>query len=570
MMINKRLIKTIPNSMNSIIKNVIFQWIGLLCNISIVMVIGYMITNFVVTLGLLMTLLAAIIIRLICTYMSGKQSYESSQRVKSILRQLIFDKLLRMGSRYQDNMTTAELVQIGVEGVEQLEVYFSSYLPQLFYSLLAPLTLFVVIAFIDLKAALVLLVCVPLIPISIILVQKFAKKLLEKYWGQYTALGDNFLENLQGLATLKIFEADEAKHKEMNKEAEHFRKITMKVLTMQLNSITIMDLIAYGGAAVGIIVAMTQVMNGNISVYGGFVIILLAADFFIPLRLLGSFFHIAMNGMAASEKIFKFLDMEEVEDKEKQVGSDKSISLRDVNFSYDNKRDVLKNINMEFKENSFISIVGESGSGKSTVASLIMSEIVATAGEVKIGKDNISDLNMKSKMKTITKIGIKAYLFKGTVRENLLMGNPNATDKDMWDALKKVNLYDFMKGENGLDTMLLEKGSNLSGGQCQRLAIARALLHDSSIYIFDEATSNIDVESENSIIELLKSLKSTKTIILISHRLMNAVDSDHIYVLEKGKCMEEGTHKELLNNKNIYSGLWNAQMKLEQFAGGDA
>ena len=465
-------------------------------------------------------------------------------------------------------MQTSEVVQVAVEGVDQLETYFGAYLPQFFYAMAAPLTLFIVLCFINVPSAVALFLCVPMIPIAIAAVQTWAKKLLSKYWGQYTALGDTFLENLQGLTTLKIYQADAFKNDEMNKEAEKFRKITMKVLTMQLNSITIMDLVAYGGAALGIILAVTQYAHGQVSLFGCLLIILLSADFFIPMRQLGSFFHIAMNGMAASDKIFRLLDLKEDPDKEAQIPEDCSIICSDLRFSYEQDREIIHGAELSFPKGSFTAIVGESGCGKSTIAGILTGRNKNYKGSVTIGGLELSDIQEKSLMENVTYIGHNSYLFKGTVRENLHMGNPNTSDTQLWEVLRKVNLEKFLKSEQGLDTPLLEKAANLSGGQCQRLALARALLHDSPIYIFDEATSNIDVESENEIMAQIHSISKTKTVILISHRLANVVQADNIYVLDNGNIAEHGTHKELLEKHGYYERLWNAQQSLENYGKG--
>lgn len=576
MMINKRLISTVKESKKYIAGNVIFQWCSLAANISMMAVITLLLDKLyrgeaqsgdILFTGLWAVL--AIGVRFICTYLSSKMGYLSSKAVKKTLREKIYSKLLRLGSSYNKNVKTSEVVQVAVEGVEQLETYFGAYLPQFFYSMIAPITLFLVLSFVNLPSALVLLVCVPLIPAAIAAVQTWAKKLLSKYWGQYTALGDTFLENLQGLTTLKVYQADQRKQLEMNEEAEKFRKITMKVLTMQLNSITIMDLIAYGGAALGVVMAVTQFSAGHVSLAGCLLIILLAADFFIPMRLLGSFFHIAMNGMAACDKIFRLLDMKEDKSQKVTLKDSGDITCENLTFSYEENREILKGIDMKFPKGSFTAIVGESGCGKSTIASLLMGRNKGYGGSVKIGNTELSKIEENSLMNTITYIGHNSYLFKGTVRDNLLMGNPDSEDKEMWEVLRRTKLESFLKSENGLDTKLAEKASNLSGGQCQRLALARALLHNTPIYIFDEATSNIDVESENDIMEQIYELAKTKTVILISHRLANVENADNIYVLDDGKIVEKGSHKELLKQKGHYAKLWQAQKDLENL-GGDA
>ena len=487
------------------------------------------------------------------------------------MRERIYSKLLDLGAFYNSQLKTSEIVQVAVEGVDQLETYFGQYLPQFFYAMIAPVTLFAILSRIDFKAALVLLICAPLIPVTIVAVQKFAKKLLSKYWGQYTELGDTFLENLQGLTTTKIYRSDEFKHKEMNRQSENFRKITMKVLTMQLNSITVMDLIAYGGAALGIILAVSRLKSGNTDMYGCIMIILFRADFFLPMRLLGSFFHIAMNGMAASEKIFKLLNLstEKVVSDVKPAGFD--ISCRNLYFGYDEKHHVLQDINADFPNKNFIALVGESGCGKSTLASIIVGKNKNYIGNISVGGVELRNLSEDELLKDITYIGFQSYIFKGTVRENLLMGKKNATEDEMWSALKNVNLDGFIKSENGLDTKLNEMGSNFSGGQRQRLALARALLHDSSVYIFDEATSNIDADSENIIMRRIYKLAGEKTVILISHRLANVVNADKIYVLAGGSIAEQGTHDDLLAQKGVYANLWNSQLELENYIkGGDS
>lgn len=575
MMINKRLIGTVSDSKKYIACNVIFQWLSLAANITMMIRIARLLSGLFEksadSRDILFTLfigVIALVVRYVCTVMSSKMSYLSSKTVKKTLRKMIYKKLLRLGSSYNEKVKTSEVVQVAVEGVDQLETYFGAYLPQFFYAMLAPLTLFVYLCFVNVPSAIVLLICVPLIPVAIAAVQTWAKKLLSKYWGQYTALGDTFLENLQGLTILKIYQADDFKQQEMNEESEKFRKITMKVLTMQLNSITIMDLIAYGGAALGVIMAATQYGSGHVSLAGCLLIILLAADFFIPMRQLGSFFHIAMNGMAASDKIFRLLDLPEADEKSESVPEDCAIRCKDLHFSYEKNREILHGVNMNFPMGSFTSIVGESGCGKSTVSAILMGRNKGYTGSVTIGGKELNIISETSLMQNLTYVSHQSYLFKGTVRDNLLMGCHKATDTQLWSVLDRVNLSSFLKGEKGLDTLLSEKASNLSGGQCQRIALARALLHDSPVYIFDEATSNIDVESENDIMREIHALAKTKTVILISHRLANVTSSDNIYVMESGTVKESGTHEELLQQSGTYAKLWNAQQSLENYAGG--
>lgn len=572
MMIHKRLIGTVSESKKYVAGNVALQWCSLAANVAMMFSITRLLQSLLEkTAGLAdfftvaAIALLAVVVRYVCTRGASRMGYLSSRAVKKTLREMIYGKLLRLGASYNEQVRTSEVVQVAVEGVDQLETYFGAYLPQFFYAMLAPLTLFVVLSFVNFLSAIVLLVCVPLIPVAIAAVQTWAKKLLSKYWGQYTALGDTFLENLQGLTTLKIYQADGFKNEEMNEEAEKFRKITMKVLTMQLNSITIMDLIAYGGAALGMILAVTQFAAGHVSFGGCLFIILLSADFFIPMRQLGSFFHIAMNGMAASDKIFRLLDLPEMQGGVETVPEACNIVCADVRFSYEPEREILHGVTLQFPQGSFTAIVGESGCGKSTLAAILMGRNRGYTGSVTIGGVALQDIAERSLMQNVTYVSHNSYLFKGTVRENLRMGNPDATDEALWSVLEQTRLADFLRSEKGLDTPLAEKGGNLSGGQCQRMALARALLHDSPVYIFDEATSNIDVESENDIMEQIHVLAQTKTVILISHRLANVVRADHIYVLDQGCVAESGCHAALLQTHGLYETLWNAQQSLENY-----
>lgn len=559
-----------------IIQNIFWQWLGLLSSIITMGTAGWLFqTVWDGFISLSDCLPAAIVIvlciglRAYCSRRASAASANAGNDVKQELRQRLYEKLTRLGSSYHEKVPTAEAVQVAVEGVEQLEVYFGKYIPQLFYSILAPITLFVVLAFVSLKASLVLLICVPLIPLTIMGVQKLAKRLLGRYWGIYTELGDSFLENLQGLTTLKIYQADGKKAKEMDREAEHFRKITMKVLMMQLNSIIVMDVVAYGGAALGMIAVLREFASGTVSLGGTVTMILLSAEFFIPMRLLGSFFHIAMNGMAASDRLFAILDLEEGQAGEECLGNGPaSVIFRDVCFSYDGERQILDQVSFQLPENGLISLVGTSGCGKSTIAGLLTGRNRDYRGTVWIGGKELSRIREDSLLSHVTMISHNSYLFKGTVRENLLMAAPMATEIEMETVLKKVNLYEFLKSQRGLDTELMERGSNFSGGQCQRLALARALLHDTPIYIFDEATSNIDAESEEQIMEVIRELSQNHCVLLISHRLANVVDSRNIYVLSGGRLTEEGTHNELMGKKGIYAALYSEQNILESYGSG--
>lgn len=552
-MINKKLLFSVKESIPYIRKNVMYQWIGLICNVCSTACLCWIITKNR-SLSFIGIILVCLIVRYIVNQKAIEMSYQSSHIVKETLRSRLYKKLAKIGNSYTNEWSTAEIVQLSSEGVEQLETYFASYIPQFFYSLIAPMTLFIVISFMDMKAALVLLVCVPLIPMSIVFVQKFAKRLLNRYWGQYTKLGDGFLENLQGLTTLKIYEADGHYQEKMNVESENFRKITMRVLTMQLNSITVMDLVAYGGSALGIVFAL----RGTTDLFQTLFIILISAEFFIPMRQLGSYFHIAMNGMAASDKLFAILEMETKEKQNVNINN-YSISAPNLRFGYTDK-EVLHDICFEANK-GLIGFVGESGSGKSTIASLLMGQYPNYSGELKLSNYEIKDINIYP---YVTLVSLESYLFSGSLRDNLAMAK-EVSKQEMNRVLEKVGILDFVNEQGGLDMCILEGGKNLSGGQRQRLVLARALLKDSPIYIMDEATSNIDVESENKIMEVLYELSKEKLVLCISHRLANLIHADQIYCLKDGNIVERGTHEVLLQKNGVYCDLFNTQKELERY-----
>ena len=574
-MFNKRLLSVCSSSKKWIGLTVLMNWISIVCNIALILFIGTTVDKLLsgnLNLNIISTsifIIAMLSIRFVANFMSTKFSLYSSGEVKKTLRSTIYEKLLTLGVNYTDTISTSSTVQIAVDGVEQLEMYFGRFMPQLFYSVIAPVTLFAVMSFISFKTAIILLICVPLIPITIMAVMKIAKKILSKYWGVYTDLGDSFLENLQGLTTLKIFDRDEDKNDEMNKNAEHFRKITMSVLQMQLNSIIVMDIIAYGGSAIGILMALSEYRNGLITIGQVLIIILLSAEFFIPMRLLGSFFHVAMNGISASERMFKLLDTQ-VEDV-KDLAQDKinqleniNIELKNVDFSYDKERKVLENININMENNKMVALVGESGCGKSTITNLLLKQRKVDSGEILLNGINLNDIPFDVLTKKIGFINHNAYVFNGTIEENIRMGKNDASLEEIYDALKKANLYEFvMTLPNKLKTNVGEGGSLLSGGQKQRLALARTIITNPEIYIFDEATSNIDVESEEKVWESIYKLAKNKTVIVISHRLANVKNADTIYVLDKGNIAESGKHKELMMKKNKYFELVTHQQNLE-------
>lgn len=577
-MFHKRLLKEFRDNMKYVVGMVAVQWVSLIANVFMMLTLSVFVEKLLSTevmqgqmestaiIRLVVVFVIAFVIRMIATTIHTKQSYKASENVKRRLREMVYKKLMQLGSNYRSVVTTAEAVQISTEGVEQLEIYFGRYVPQFFYSLLASVTLFVIVGNMSIKVAVVLLLCVPLIPLSIVAVQKFAKKLLAKYWGTYTGLGDTFLENLQGLTTLKIYQADERYAAKMDEEAERFRKITMRVLIMQLNSISVMDMVAYGGAAVGIILSILELQAGKITLAECFFITMISAEFFLPLRLLGSFFHIAMNGNAAADKIFNLLDTPvRTQGSVTEISSDE-IVFEGVNFGYTEEKQILKNVSMTIHAHSFVALVGESGCGKSTIASLLMGNYCADSGKVTIGGVSVLDIEEETLYKKITRVRHDSYLFKGTVLDNLKMGNPAAGVEQMHEVLRKVDLYDTIMEKGGLMMEISEKAANLSGGQKQRLVLARALLHDSDIYIFDEATSNIDVESEDKIMQVVMELAKEKLVILISHRLANVVRADRIYVIKDGEITDQGNHEELMKRGRDYSSLFRTQQELEKYA----
>ncbi|OZV17437.1 ABC transporter ATP-binding protein [Aggregatibacter actinomycetemcomitans] len=573
MMIDKRLINTVADSKKWIAINVLWNWVALIGGIISAVVFAICLQwvferSLTLQSAVIFTivLIACLALRAWAGKMAVKASYKASTQVKHKLRTLIYQKLSSMPLNQVNQQSTSSVIQVASEGVEQLEIYFGRYLPQLFYSLLAPLTLFIFLVFFNAPTSLILLVCVPLIPMSIIAVNKIAKRLLAKYWSIYVGLGSSFLDNLQGLITLKIYQDDDYKAKQMDIEAENFRTITMKVLTMQLNSVSLMDLLAYGGAALGILTALLQFQDGNLSIFGVVLFILLASEFFIPLRLLGSFFHVAMNGKAASEKIFTLLDTPVEENKSAvdfPVKNEVTVQINDLHFAYSEGKPAINGLTLSIQPKQLAVFVGKSGCGKSTLVSLLMGFYQVQQGEILFNDIDIKQINRHSLYRYVSLVSHSSYIFKGSLRENMLMVLSNASDETIYQCLEQVNLANFVRENGGLEMPLLSRGSNLSGGQIQRLALARALLHNADVYIFDEATSNIDVESEEIILQFIQQLKHSKTIVMISHRLANAVNADQIYVLQSGRLAESGDHASLMAENGIYAEMFNQQKNLE-------
>ena len=575
-MIRKRLFELVPGAPWHVFLTVALRWLGLVSNIAFVWVVCSTLTlalEGALDVGgmrrALVVGLVALALKAISTKLASRESFAAAVDVKRVLRHRIYEKLLRLGPSYSKRVATAEVVQLSVEGCEQLETYFGQYLPQLFSAILAPITLFVALLLMApaaWPAALVLLVFVPLIPLVIVLVRRTAKGVLSSYWDEYTSLGDSFLESLQGLTTLKIYQADKARHEVMDEEAERFRAVTMRVLRTQLNSIVFMDVGAFGGAAAGMGMALWLLSVGSIDFTEALLVALLSVDFFRPLRRLGSYFHVAMSGMAASDRIFKLLDLKEPTEGGTQVPAQGDhLLMSHVSFSWDGGREVLHDVSVDIPSVGLTAIVGESGSGKSTIAALLAGRAEGYGGKLLLGGRPLAHFDRKALARYVTTVPAASYLFAGTVKDNLLMGHPRASEEDMWSVLEGVDLAAFLRAQDGLDTKIEKRGENLSGGQRQRLALARAFLHNSPVYILDEATSNIDVESEKAIMTAVRGIARYKAVILISHRLANVTAARRIYVLEHGRVVGEGDHARLLLENTTYRRLWEGQQALEAF-----
>ena len=568
-MFDKGLLKLIGGNKKYVVYTVLLMVLGMLANIGITASVCwavYLLIEGFEPLAYLypaITAFVAIVVRYVASRCTGNLKDMLGRKVKKDLRERTYDKILRLGVRSTDGMSMAGLTQVSMEGIEQLDLYYSTYLPQFFFSMIAPILLFCICVGIDWRTSLVLLACVPLIPVSIVAVSKYAKKIFAKYWGKYTSMGDAFLDSVQGLKELKIFKADGARHKKMNASAEEFRKITMKVLVMQLASTTIMDLVAYGGAGAGIALAIVGLMNGWLAPASALFLVLVAVEFFLPLRSLGSAFHVAMNGASAGRKIISLLDLPDPVWGENEV-TGTQLKLENVTFSYDGKRDVLKNVSMTFPEKGMTAIVGESGCGKSTVVNMLIGAYRSKAGEVTVGGQPLESVTRESYYSHIASVSYNTYIFNDSVRANFELAKKNASDEEIWAALEKVNLAGFIRENGGLDKVITEDASNVSGGQKQRLALAVNLVADKDIYVFDEATSNIDIESEAIIMRNIKAMSKNKSVIVISHRLANVVPADNIYFMEEGQVKESGSHAELMAESGGYAKLFNAQKELEE------
>lgn len=572
-MIDKNLLRLLGDNKKYIFYTVGLMVLGLFANVDITAAICWVINLAIhydeysggatIFLWPAVCAVICIIVRYTASRLVGDLKDTLGRKAKKDLRERVYNKIVKLGVRSTDGMSMAGLTQVSMEGVEQLDLYYSSYIPQFFYAMLAPFILFGITVWIEWRVAVVLLCCVPLIPVSIIAVSKYAKKIFAKYWGKYTSMGDSFLDSVQGLKELKIFKADEAQHTKMNETSEDFRKITMKVLVMQLASTTIMDLVAYGGAGIGIAMAILSVIKWELAPISALFLILVAVDFFLPLRAFGSAFHVAMNGASAGKKILSLLEQPDPVWGEETV-TDTEIKVENVTFSYDGKRDVLKNVSMTFPKTGMTAIVGESGCGKSTVVNMLFGAFRPKGGAVTVGGKELESLSRESYYSHLAVVSYNTYIFNETVRANFMLANKAVTDEEIYGALEKVNLADFIRENGGLDKVITEDAANISGGQKQRLALAVNLVAHKDIYVFDEATSNIDIESEAIIMANIKALSREKAVIVISHRLANVTPADLIYYMESGELKESGTHSELMERNSGYAKLYTTQKNLEE------
>lgn len=490
----------------------------------------------------------------VLTKVVERLTYDSSAALRLAIRKSVMQKAFRMGNN-EGQLPSATLAQLSVEGIEQLEIYYARFLPQFFYCMLASLMIFFTLGIFAWQPAVILLICMPLIPIVIMAVMKIAKRILSNYWGKYTDLGKKFHENLNGLSVLKAYNQDEFKQKEVAADAERFRKVTMSLLSMQLNSITIMDIISYSGAALGIGFALLAYQNGTISTVGLLLFILLSAEFFIPMRQLGSLFHVAMNGISACGKLFAYLELPEQKYGNRELASIlQTITVEEVNFQY-NESDcpTLQQISATFKQGSFSALVGKSGSGKSTFVRLLLHQLSEYNGKILWNDLELSELTAETIHKQALLVDNHGYLYPESIKKNLLLAGSSISEKELWAVLDKVRLKEFVEQlPMQLEEPLTENGGNLSGGQRQRLLLARALLRQAHVYVFDEITSGIDLESEEIILEVLRNLSQQAIVLFISHRLYNVLQADQVLVFEDGKIVESGAPDQLQKENGYF------------------
>ena len=565
-MFNKKLFNELKSEKLQILKLLLIKILQMTTNVAMIFLIGKSIealisssfsgSNFI----LFMLILIGLNIFLI--KIEASISYKASYRIKNNLRERLMKKVFSFKMEYGSKVSISEVINLGVEGIEQLNLFYSALLPQLLFSLIGPLILFCILSFLNFKIAIIMLLLIPLIPLAIMMVQKLAKKVVKTYWKSYTNLSEVFIDFLYGLTSLEVFNADEDYNDLLNEKAEDFRVKTMKLLMMQLNNITVLDLISYAGSALGIILSIYYYSRGQLSVFAAFSFILLSQEFFLPLRRLGALFHVAMNGITAANSLFEILEIESIEDFEDLLKDEKvDVEVKNLNFSYGEK-EILKGLNMKIKSNKITAIVGESGCGKSTLAKLVGGFERNYDGEILY--NGLSEISNDSLNENIMLVDNNPYFFKESLRYNLKMANKNADDDKLIEVLEEVGLYSYFKNIGGLDSILESAGNNLSGGQKQRLAIGRALLKEPKILILDESISNIDKESEDLILNLIQKLKEKMTIILITHRLNTVLQADYIYYLDNKKVAEEGSFEEISKGE-LFSGIYRYQKELEMW-----
>lgn len=602
-MVDKRLFSLVPGVRGLVVGKIICLWIGLVADIALAGTVTVLVASLfpqtsvhgaMQSIGIAgpsgfmligVAALAIAVVRFLAHHFATRLGTEAAERVKLGLRSELYRKMLRLGPSYAQRARTSDVVQLTGEGVDQIQSFFELFLPQLGFAILAPLTLFAAIAPLNMPTAVVLLVCAPLIIVIVGAIAMTTAKTFKKYWGKYTDMGSVFLDNLQGLETLKTFDADARAAEQMDRNAEDFRVMTMRVLQIQLRSLTAMDMVAYGGAAAGIGTALWQyvhqghtaftsaasflhVFNGpTLGVAAVLFVILVSVDFFLPLRQLGSYFHVAMNGMTSTKRIFALLDEPDRAYGDRQLPqSVLDVTARGLGFTYaGSDTPALRDVTLSMPARSLTAVVGESGSGKSTLAALIAGELEGYSGALRIGAVEMRDLSERALTSAVSIVGARSHLFAGTLRENLLMACPGALESELRDALARAHVLDMVDAHpQGLDMRIEQDAANLSGGQRQRVAVARALLHDAPIMIFDEATSSVDAESEQLIMRTVHELAEHKTVILVTHRLADAVDADAIAVFDHGACAETGTHAELMAQGGQYATMFRAQASVEQ------
>ena len=565
-MFNKEIFNLLGKNKKYVIYTVILMILNLIASLGITTMIAYgihiLIENIEITYVIIpiLVIFLLILVRYFLVQNINKLKNILGNSVKKDLRNKTYKKISELGVNATGEFSHTTLTQISLEGIEQLDIYYSSFIPQFFYSLIAPIILFLVSVFLNWRVAVVLLACVPLIPLSIMLFAKKAKHTVNKYMGIYNQMGDTFYDSISGLNELKIYNYEDEQGKLIDKRAEEFRKITMKVLVIQLFSIVIMDLVAFVGAAVGIVFSL-QAANTGLTIAFSLFLILIAVEFFLPLRALGSTFHVSLNGAGAAEKISYLLTIPTYK-WGNEVPKEYDIQIKNLSFSYINNIEVLKNVNMNFPKKGLVGIVGKSGCGKSTIANILIGALRVEKGEVLIGGVNLYNMNKDNYYENISIVSNESYIFNDTIRNNFCMVNPNVSDEEIIKSIKKVNL-EYLLESNNLDTIILGEGKNLSGGEKQRLILATQLIKKRKIYIFDEATSNIDIDSEEVIMKNIYNLSNDTLVIVITHRLKNIINANHIYLLEEGKIIEKGTHKTLMDLNKEYSALYKTQKSLE-------